>query len=197
MVGRGSCVGAPTSGCSSLRPLLSRGSRRTTASPFQWSIPLPGFCGGQLSLSGSPQRLSPLRGLPSCVPAVSGVLGSPLQSEKVVLPWRCSVAVVQIRGRRLEVLSLLCVRPDRLYKVWELLLFADFSTRGPTASLRLADSRVTSWFWAGVSPSTKSGVRIKVFWDSGMERTLAVRSVLRAVNIRNGGAASKAQALWN
>lgn len=67
----------------------------------------------------------------------------------------CAALEMQVRRRWLEVSSLLCVRPDRLYKVWELLLFADFSIRGPTASLRLADSRVTSWFWAGVSPSTK------------------------------------------
>lgn len=50
-----------------------------------------------------------------------------------------SIAVVQIRGRPLEV-YVFCVRPDGLYKIWEVLLSADFSILGPRAGLPLADS---------------------------------------------------------
>lgn len=58
-------------------------------SAFQWSITLPGLCGGQSPLfRDPPRRLSPLRGLQSCVLAVSGGSGSQLQSEGVMLPWR-------------------------------------------------------------------------------------------------------------
>lgn len=41
-----------------------------------------------------PQRLSPPRGLQSCVLAVSGGLGSQLQSEETMLPRRCMRAAL-------------------------------------------------------------------------------------------------------
>ena len=52
-----------------------------------------------------------------------------------------------------------------------------------TTRLPLADSSVISWFWVAVSPSSKSGVRIKVSWDSG---AMVIMIILLAANIRKG-----------